>query len=134
MTVQTTIRETSPEVPAQSLEQARALRGLRLYEERGHEIEAIAPDVYRVPSQDGRRSYRVVYGELEACECPDHQCRGVACVHLYAVGVSRAKRRRRGCSTCCAGVVYVGHMVEDPDTGEEVEAFEAAACRRCRTA
>ena len=26
---------------------------------------------------------------------------------------------------CIAGVVYVGYMVEDPETGEEVETFEA---------
>ena len=32
---------------------------------------------------------------------------------------------------CTDGVVYVGHLVEDPGTGEEVEAFEALPCRRC---
>lgn len=33
---------------------------------------------------------------------------------------------------CTDGVVYIGHLVEDPGTGEEVEAFEAVPCRRCR--
>ena len=28
-------------------------------------------------------------------------------------------------------VVYIGHLVEDPGTGEEVEVFEAVPCRRC---
>jgi hypothetical protein len=32
---------------------------------------------------------------------------------------------------CNDGVVYVGHLVEDPGTGEEVEVFEAVPCRRC---
>jgi hypothetical protein len=32
---------------------------------------------------------------------------------------------------CHSGVVYIGHMVEDPETGEEVEAFEPVRCRRC---
>ncbi len=32
---------------------------------------------------------------------------------------------------CNDGFVYVGHMIEDPETGEELEAFEAIPCRRC---
>jgi len=32
---------------------------------------------------------------------------------------------------CLAGTVYIGHLVEDPGTGEETEAFEALPCRRC---
>ena len=32
---------------------------------------------------------------------------------------------------CTEGFVYVGHLVEDPGTGEEVEVFEAVLCRRC---
>jgi hypothetical protein len=32
---------------------------------------------------------------------------------------------------CYEGVVYIGHLVEDPGTGEEVEVFEAVPCRRC---
>ena len=32
---------------------------------------------------------------------------------------------------CHQGVVYIGHVVEDPGTGEEVEVFEAVPCRRC---
>ena len=37
----------------------------------------------------------------------------------------------RGPHACMNGLVYIGHMVEDPETGEEVEVFEAAPCRRC---
>jgi hypothetical protein len=32
---------------------------------------------------------------------------------------------------CYEGVVYIGHLVEDPGAGEEVEVFEAVPCRRC---
>jgi hypothetical protein len=32
---------------------------------------------------------------------------------------------------CCEGVVYIGRLVEDPGTGEEVEVIEAVPCRRC---
>ncbi len=32
---------------------------------------------------------------------------------------------------CLSGVVYIGHLVEDPGTGEEVEVFEPVPCRRC---
>ena len=32
---------------------------------------------------------------------------------------------------CTDGVVYVGHLVEDPGTGEEVEEFTLYLCRRC---
>ena len=32
---------------------------------------------------------------------------------------------------CNDGVVSVGHLVEDPGSGEEVEVFEAVPCPRC---
>ena len=32
---------------------------------------------------------------------------------------------------CNDGVVYLGHLVEDPGTGEEVEVIEAVPCRKC---
>jgi hypothetical protein len=32
---------------------------------------------------------------------------------------------------CMDGWVFVGHLVEDSSTGEEVEIFEALPCRRC---
>jgi hypothetical protein len=31
-------------------------------------------------------------------------------------------------------VVYIGHLVEDPGTGEEAEVLEAVPCRRCADA
>jgi hypothetical protein len=35
------------------------------------------------------------------------------------------------CFACYVGWVYLGELVEDPETGEEVEVFEAVPCRRC---
>jgi hypothetical protein len=32
---------------------------------------------------------------------------------------------------CIEGVVYIGHMVHDLWTGEEVEIVETVRCRRC---
>ncbi len=32
---------------------------------------------------------------------------------------------------CMNGLVYIGHMAVDPETGEEVEVIEAVPCRRC---
>jgi hypothetical protein len=32
---------------------------------------------------------------------------------------------------CYGGYHYIGHMVEDPESGEEVEVYEAVPCRRC---
>ena len=32
---------------------------------------------------------------------------------------------------CTDGVIYLGYLVEDPGTGEEVEVIEAVPCRRC---
>ena len=32
---------------------------------------------------------------------------------------------------CTDGVVYIGRLVEDPGSVEEVEIIEAVSCRRC---
>jgi hypothetical protein len=76
-----------------ALHSTRETRALELYRTRRHDIERIAPEVYLVPSCTGEGAYRVHYGEHESCTCPDHQYRGVACVHLLMVGISVAKRR-----------------------------------------
>jgi hypothetical protein len=71
---------------------ARALRALALYRERGAEIERTGPFTYLVPSCTGTGSWAVNY-ERETCDCPDFERRGDACKHVYAVGIMRAKRR-----------------------------------------
>jgi hypothetical protein len=37
----------------------------------------------------------------------------------------------RECFACYDGTVFIGHVVEDSEAGEEVEVFEAVPCRRC---
>ncbi len=32
---------------------------------------------------------------------------------------------------CMGGLVFIGHMIEDSEAGEEVEVFESVPCRRC---
>ena len=32
---------------------------------------------------------------------------------------------------CLGGKIFIGHLVEDPGTGDEVEVFEGLPCRRC---
>ncbi len=32
---------------------------------------------------------------------------------------------------CMNGLLFIGHLVEDLETGEEVEVFESVPCRRC---
>ena len=125
---------------------SRALRGLHLYEEYGGEILPLSPDIFLVPSQDGKKMYRVQYGEHEYCSCPDHNYRGVNCVHIYALGIAIAKGRfahpevragdpfaHAGRCRCYNGVVYLGELVEDPETGEEAEVIHRVPCRRCNT-
>ncbi len=86
-----TVDLTIPEHPAGDTREERALA---LYRARRRDIVLIDRNTYEVPSQDGTRLYEVVYGgEVETCTCPDHTYRSVACVHLLAVAVCRAKRR-----------------------------------------
>ncbi len=38
------------------------------------------------------------------------------------------------CFACYEGLVYIGHLVEDDETGEAAEVFEPVPCRHCRPA
>jgi hypothetical protein len=35
------------------------------------------------------------------------------------------------CFACYEGLVFIGHLVEDDETGETAEVFEPVPCRRC---
>ncbi len=73
----------------------RLQRGVRLFRERGHEIERTTANTYRVPSCTGEGSY-LVYLDLKACLCPDHRrarAAGEYCKHLHAAYIYAAKRR-----------------------------------------
>jgi hypothetical protein len=72
---------------------SRAERALELYRDHGRDIVRLSENVYRVPSQDGQRSYDVLYGDREECPCRDFEFHGEACKHLMAVGILRASWR-----------------------------------------
>ncbi len=87
-----TVTTSVPEAPHPD---TRAVRALALYRERGAEIERTGPHTYTVPSCTGTGFWAVNY-RTESCDCPDFLRRGVACKHVYAVGIHRAKRRAVG--------------------------------------
>ncbi len=73
----------------------RLQRGIRLFAERGSEIERLEIHTYAVPSCSGDETY-TVYTDMGCCTCPDHRAAkkaGEACKHRVAVEVFTAKRR-----------------------------------------
>jgi hypothetical protein len=103
-----------------ALHSTRETRALELYRHHGRDIVRLASNVYRVPSQDGTRSYDVLYGEHEECPCPDHQYRGVACVHLLMVGISAAKRRGASIRALAALEEDLAHEILDHEERQEL--------------
>ena len=75
-----------------ALPHTRELRALALVQSCGNEIVRTGPWTYLVPSMSGGEPHAVNY-RRESCDCRDHEYRGVLCVHVYAVGIHRAKRR-----------------------------------------
>ncbi len=76
----------------------RELRGLKLYRERGHEIEHTGHGRYEVPGCSGGTyevDLKVFTDEPETCSCPDHQRHKQPCKHVYAVSLYRAKSRAK---------------------------------------
>jgi predicted nucleic acid-binding Zn finger protein len=82
----------------------RLQRGVRLFNERGHEITRTTGGTYRVPSCSGEASYHVYLGEVTTCSCPDSRRAkqdGEYCKHVHAAAIVAAKRwaaRRRNAS------------------------------------
>ncbi len=73
----------------------RLQRGIRLFNDRGHEIERIAAHTYRVPSCTGEGTY-TAYTDLRCCTCADHmraKAAGERCKHVAAAEIFLAKRR-----------------------------------------
>ena len=78
-------------------ERSRAERAIALYNERGHEIRKIGPQLYLVPGCSA--DFYKVDLRAERCECPDfeHRCKdvdGLLCKHLYAAVIYREKVER----------------------------------------
>ncbi len=74
---------------------SRILRGLKLFKERGAEIERVGIHTYRVPSCTGNGSY-TVYTDLRCCTCPDHphvKAAGARCKHVVGAEIVVSKRR-----------------------------------------
>ena len=51
--------------------------------------------------------------------------------HLACLGRLEALALLKAPHGCYRGIVYIGHMAVDPETGEEVEVIESVPCRRC---
>jgi hypothetical protein len=111
-------------------------RALDLFRRRGREIREIGTDLFEVPSSSGSATYQVDY-EAETCTCPSYQYHPRhSCKHLLAVGVFYAKAHRKVSAqghphTCLDGYVFLGYIVLDQESGEEVESVESLPCRRC---
>lgn len=80
----------------ESIPNSRELRGIDLFRLKGSEIVWNIDGTFSVPSRT-RRSPKVTYtvdlrvGETGSCNCPDHQARGNACLHIYAATMKRAQ-------------------------------------------
>ncbi len=98
------------------LPNTREIRALALAEERFEEIAAShRRGAWTVPSASSDRTYTVRYArDEESCECPDHQYRGVNCVHILAAAVVKAK------SAPCDGC---GRRVRRSELAEVVESL-----------
>lgn len=78
---------------------ARVLRGLKLFQERGHEIErAPRPASFYIPSCSGEERYEASLGiddDAPSCSCPDFRRRQQACKHVYCLEIWTAHRNRQ---------------------------------------
>ena len=118
--------------------QQRTTRGMLTYNSgRVHRLEG---DLWAVPSTRG--GFHQVDLDQETCDCEDFtfygSLVGVACRHVYAAAIARARGRRGDRDLdlrdqghgCHSGVVYMGQLVIGED-GEEEEVFYPVLCRRC---
>ena len=104
-------------------------------------VHRLEGGLWAVPSTRG--GWHKVDLAAEECDCEDFtfygSLVGVACRHVYAAAIARAREGRRGDHDpdlgdqghgCYSGVVYMGRLVED-EHGDEIEVVEAVPCRRC---
>ena len=76
--------------------ETRAMRGLRLFRDRGSEIVTYLDGTYGVPSETEEGVLYVVSLEEESCDCPSFRHTGETCKHVFAALLYRAKRRKGG--------------------------------------
>jgi hypothetical protein len=72
---------------------------------------------------------RPTYWEVDVNESSAHPAHPPTEDHDDAVEAHYASLERP--HACTDGVVYIGHLAEDPGSGEEAEVLEAVPCRRC---
>jgi hypothetical protein len=117
----------------------RETRALELYRTHHRDIERSEadPDVYLVPSQDGKRTYEVDYFN-ETCNCSGHNFHpGMPCKHIICVGIHRAKRRARRASCAgCGDRQSVRELIElHEDNHDNLTYFHGdKLCRSCAEA
>ncbi len=73
----------------------RLQRGVRLFRDKGREIERLEIHTYAVPSCSGDEAY-TVFTDMGCCTCPDHRRAkeaGELCKHRVSVEIFTAKRR-----------------------------------------
>lgn len=68
----------------------REARGIALFREQGDEIQHVSGWRWRVPSCSGDAQY-IVDLRAQSCQCPDYRRHGVACKHITAATIARAK-------------------------------------------
>jgi transposase len=69
----------------------RQQRALAIVRDRGKRIKHVSGSRWLVPSQTNASGGYVVDTEQRTCSCPDHEDRGVACKHIWAVVYFRAE-------------------------------------------
>lgn len=75
----------------------RCERGIELWRNQGESIERTGPSSYQVPSCSSGETYNVELS-LGYCSCPDRErakLLNVACKHVIAAAIARAKTRKR---------------------------------------
>jgi hypothetical protein len=106
----------------------RESRGLQLFRDHAEEI-VFEDGVWLVPSQHDTTSvYEVTIGRRgESCECEDFEHRGIACKHIHAAIIARAK------TASCAGCGgRFRHRELYPVPGDNLTFFEGELlCRSC---
>ncbi len=66
------------------------------------------------------------HDDSDADDTPDAHYSGLE--RLEALAILKAPHG------CVDGLVFLGHLVEDEETGEEAEVIESVPCRRCAAA
>lgn len=105
----------------------REQRGLALFRDQGDRIEHLDGYRWSVPSCSGENVY-ITDLRHQSCTCPDHRRHGIACKHLHAATVARAK------SADCGGCgirVRRREMVDVPDDHPTLGGLVEELCGDC---